>query len=139
MRILIDTNVILDVLLRREPFYQAGRSVLEMAKYSEIEEIISASAVTDIYYVVNRTMKNPAVVRELMSRLLLFVRVATVSEREIRYAMELSWDDFEDAVQYSAAFFARTDAVVTRDAAGFSLAQLPIYSPDEFLMMFNLK
>ncbi len=55
MRILLDTNVVLDVLLKREPFYAMGKELLHLARYAEIEECVSASAVTDIYYVAQRT------------------------------------------------------------------------------------
>ena len=135
MRILVDTNVVLDVLLKREPFYQSAKRVLELAQYAEIEEYVSASAITDIYYIANRALRDIVVVRNLLVQLFGIVGIASVSGREIRFALDLGWNDFEDAVQYSAALSARMDAVVTRDSSGYRLAQIPAYQPEQFLKM----
>lgn len=133
MRILVDTNVILDVLLQREPFHKAGKSVLELAQYDEVEEYVSASAVTDIYYIANRTLQDTSAVSDLLKRLFEIVGIATVSAQEIQRALDMAWDDFEDAVQYSAAISAKIDAIITRDATGYRLASIPVYQPDVFL------
>ena len=75
MRILIDTNVVLDVLLKREPFNKTAVDVLNLVKRKDVCEYISASAVTDIYYIACRQLKN----------LLTVVSVAGVTEQEIRF------------------------------------------------------
>ena len=137
MRILLDTNVILDVLLKREPFCAAGQGVLRLAKYAEVEEYLSASAVTDIYYVVHRTTKDDAVSKVLLKQLLSVMGILKVSAEEIQNALSLAWEDFEDAVQYSAALSGGIDAIVTRDQSGYRLAQIPVYTPDAFLARFQ--
>lgn len=137
MRILLDTNVVLDVLLKREPFYKAGKEVLKLAKYAEIEECLSASAVTDIYYVAHRTIKDSSAVANLMRQLFEVTAILKVSAEEIQNALSLGWDDFEDAVQYSAALSASADAIVTRDQLGYRLAQIPVYTPDALLAHFQ--
>ena len=101
MKLLIDTNVVLDVLLKREPFYVAAADVLKLTQRDNVREYISASAVTDIYYIAHRQLKDKAAVKELLKRLLMVVSVAAVSEREIASALDLAWSDFEDSVQYS--------------------------------------
>ncbi|MDD6057388.1 MAG: PIN domain-containing protein [Clostridiales bacterium] len=104
MRILIDTNVILDVLLKREPFCKAAIEVLGLTKLNNVQEYVSASAITDIYYLACRQLKNKELARGLLKKLLTLVSVAGVSEQEINEALELEWNDFEDSVQYSVAF-----------------------------------
>ena len=135
MRIMLDTNVILDVLLQREPFHEAGKRVMELAQYAEIEEYVSASAVTDIFYIAHRALRDVALVSDMLQRLFSFVGVVTVSAREIQGALDLAWDDFEDAVQYSAARSENMDAIITRDAQGYSQGAIPVYRPDEFWAM----
>ena len=137
MRILLDTNVVLDVLLKREPFFIVGKEILHLARYAEIEEYVSASAVTDIYYVARRTTKDAEVTAKLMELLFSFVGIVKVSDVEIKNALALAWDDFEDAVQYSAALSANVDAIITRDQSGYSRAQIPVYTPNAFLMHFQ--
>ena len=137
MRILLDTNVVLDVLLKREPFFIAGKEILHLARYAEIEEYVSASAVTDIYYVARRTTKDAEVTAKLMEQLFSFVGIVKVSDVEIKNALALAWDDFEDAVQYSAALSASIDAIITRDQFGYSRAQISVYAPNAFLVHFQ--
>ena len=103
MKLLIDTNVVLDVLLRREPFFRTAAEVLNLTQRDEVWEYVSASAITDIYYIANKQMKDCDAVRDLLKRLLMVVSVAAVSEREIQNALNLAWGDFEDSVQYSVA------------------------------------
>ena len=103
MELLIDTNIVLDVLLKREPFYQDAVKVMNLAQYDDVQEYVSASAVTDIYYIAYRQIKDRKQVLELIKRLLMVVAVAAVSEQEIRNALKTEWKDFEDAVQYSVA------------------------------------
>ena len=103
MKLLIDTNVVLDVLLRREPFFRTAAEVLNLTQRDDVREYVSASAITDIYYIANKQLKDRAAVRDLLERLLKIVSVAAVSEQEIRNALNLTWADFEDSVQYSVA------------------------------------
>ena len=103
MKLLIDTNVVPDVLLRREPFFRTAAEVLNLTQRDEVWEYVSASAITDIYYIANKQMKDRDAVRDLLKRLLMIVSVAAVSEREIQNALNLAWGDFEDSVQYSVA------------------------------------
>ena len=115
MRILVDTNVILDVLLRREPFYSNGAKVLKLSKKDGVELYISASAITDIYYIANQSLKNKEDVKNLLIKLIKIVSIACVSEDEIKNALLLSWKDFEDSVQYSVVLLQKMDGIVTRN------------------------
>lgn len=133
MKLLIDTNIVLDVLLKREPFYQNAVKVMNMAQYNDVQEYISASAVTDIYYIAYRQIKDRTLVLELIKRLLMVVSVAAVSEREIRNALKAGWKDFEDAVQYSVAFLNEMDGLITRNPKDYEEADINIWSPEQVL------
>ena len=133
MKLLIDTNIVLDVLLKREPFYQDAVKVMNMAQYDDVQEYISASAVTDIYYIAYRQIKDRTLVLELIKRLLMVVSVAAVSEREIRNALKTGWKDFEDAVQYSIAFLNEMDGLITRNSKDYEEADINIWSPEQVL------
>ena len=136
MKLLIDTNVVLDVLLRREPFFRTAAEVLSLTQRDEVREYVSASAITDIYYIANKQMKDRDAVRDLLKRLLMIVSVAAVSEREIQNALNLAWGDFEDSVQYSVALLNEMDGIVTRNPSDYQDANIRIWLPEQALELF---
>ena len=136
MKLLIDTNVVLDVLLRREPFSKTAAEVLNLTQRDEVREYVSASAITDIYYIANKQMKDRDAVRDLLKRLLMIVSVAAVSEREIQNALNLAWGDFEDSVQYSVALLNEMDGIVTRNPSDYQEANMRIWLPEQALELF---
>ena len=131
MKLLIDTNVILDVLLRREPFFRAAAAVLDLSQRTDVQEYVSASAITDIYYIANRQLKDRTSAQDLLKPLLMVVSVAAVSEQEIRSALDLSWADFEDCVQYSVALLNEMDGIVTRNPRDYEQAALQVWLPEQ--------
>lgn len=134
MKLLIDTNIILDVLLKREPFCQSGVSVLNLAGRQDIDEYVSASAITDIYYIAYKALKDKSAVRKLLNQTLKVVSVAGVTEKEIRKALELEWNDFEDSVQYSVALLDNMDGIVTRNPYDYGNSEIPVWLPEELLL-----
>lgn len=136
MKLLIDTNVVLDVLLRREPFSKTAAEVLNLTQRDEVREYVSASAITDIYYIANKQMKDRDAVRDLLKRLLMVVSVAAVSKREIQNALNLAWGDFEDSVQYSVALLNEMDGIVTRNPSDYQEANMRIWLPEQALELF---
>ena len=132
MKILLDANVALDVLLERHPFYISGLQVLGLSK-GGIEILISASTITDLYYIMNKSLKNKNIAMVLLKKLLESVKIASVTNDEINRAINLDWDDFEDAVQYAVGETISVDYLVTRNTSDFSNAILPVVTPDELL------
>ena len=131
MKLLIDTNVVLDVLLKREPFAESAANVLSLAQRKDIREYVSASAITDIYYIANRQMKDSTAVKNLLKRLLTIVSVAAVSAQEIQNALCLPWSDFEDSVQYSVALLHEMDGIITRNPKDYQDADIRIWLPEQ--------
>lgn len=129
MNLLIDTNVILDVLLNREPFSREAYEVLRLAQREDIQEFVSASAITDIYYIINRNLKDKEQTRKLLQNLLTIVSVAAVTESEIRTALGGEWPGFEDSVQHAVALHAGMDRIVTRNEKDYGKARIPVLSP----------
>ena len=132
MKILVDANVALDVLLERQPFYITGSQILGLSK-GGIELFISASTITDIYYIIHREQKSKEKSAALVKNLLTSVDVAAVTGSEIRRAIDLDWGDFEDAVQYAAGEAISVDYIVTRNISDFASASLPVVAPNELL------
>lgn len=102
MTVLLDTNVVLDVLLKREPFLEKSALVLLLSEKKIIDGYVTASSITDIFFLTNATYKDKQKSMELLKKLLKTVNIASVTGEEIYRAVDLNWNDFEDAVQYSA-------------------------------------
>lgn len=137
MKLLIDTNVVLDVLLKREPFCEAAINVLNLAKRNDVQEFISATAITDIYYIACRQLKNKGQVRALLKNLLTILSVAGVTGREIFNALELDWNDFEDSVQYSVAFLQEMDGIITRNPTDYKASEIQVWMPEQALSVIE--
>jgi len=133
MRLLIDTNVILDYLLSRQGFSEQAKQVLELARYSSDFEFLSSSAVTDIFYHARKELKDSFEAQDRISDLIRFISVLNVTEQDIRAALKLRWKDFEDAVQYAVALANHVDAIITRNVRDFERTDIPVLTPGEFL------
>jgi predicted nucleic acid-binding protein len=132
MKILIDANIALDVLLERQPFYVSGAKVLSLSK-GGIELFLSASTVTDIYYIIRKELKEKETALTLLKNLLASVDITAVTNNEIHRAIDLNWNDLEDAVQYASGETIAVDYLVTRNKSDFSAAGYPVVTPDELL------
>ena len=133
MNILIDTNVILDQLLKREPFYEDAESIRVLSENGHINSYISASAITDIYYIARNELRDKNTVINLIENLLKTTSIAAVTETSIHEALVLKWDDFEDAVQYVAGKNISADYIITRNANDYINSQIEVISPSDFL------
>ena len=133
MKALIDTNVILDFILRREPYYENAAKINILSEKGHIYGYISASAVTDIFYVAKKELKNKDTVIILLKNILKTIRIASVTEGSIHEALDLEWDDFEDSVQYVAGQSISADYIITRNPKDFADSRIKVISPEEFL------
>ncbi len=135
--ILLDTNIILDIALERQPFYDRAHQLVLAALKREVALFITATTITDIYYIIRKT-KGRESAWGFVTHLMDFVEVAGVDRDVIERALEFSdWEDFEDAVQASSGIIHGIDVLVTRDASGFSKAPLVVLAPEEALTMLE--
>lgn len=133
LNLLIDTNVVMDIFLKREPFFaMSNRAITLSRQYRDIHNFISATTVTDIYYLTYKALKNHQIVRALFNDLFEFVEVVAVTDKDIHAAFALNWKDFEDSVQYAVAKTNHFDGIVTRNMDGFDADdEVKIFTPEE--------
>jgi predicted nucleic acid-binding protein len=134
MNILIDTNVVLDILLNRQPWYYNAALIFSLSQRGLIKSYISASSITDIYYI-TRKEQGKSAAKEALKRILRVFYPATVTDRNIYQALELDWEDFEDSVQYTVGKELSVDYIVTRDINNFSLSSIEIVTPEQFIQI----
>ena len=103
MKLLIDTNIVLDVILERNEYLDSSASVLKLAGISNVYEYVTASSITDVYYIAYKQLKDIAKTKQCIRNILQILDVADVGKNEILNALDSDWKDFEDAVQYSTA------------------------------------
>lgn len=130
MRVLIDTNVVLDFLQEREPFVANTARLFERIDTGEIEGFIAATTITNIYYIVPRAAGR-VVAQDAITQILSDLNICAVDLEVLEQALALNFQDFEDAVQYACAIVHNVDAIVTRDASGFVNAEIPVVLPEE--------
>ena len=132
MTILIDANVVLDILLNRQPWYTDAALIFGLTQQNLIKCYISASTVTDIFYIAQKEHgKNAA--REALKRLLQVFLPATVTDGNIYQALELEWDDFEDSVQFAVGKALFADFIVTRNTQDFASSSIAVVTPEQFI------
>jgi len=137
MTVLLDTNVILDVLLKRTPFLEKSALVLLLSEKKLIDGYVTASSITDIFFLTNATYKDKQKSMELLKNLLKTVNIAPVTGEEIYRAVDLNWSDFEDAVQYSAGENIQADYIITRDSKGYLDSAITTATPTDFLTIIE--
>ncbi|WP_457654690.1 PIN domain-containing protein [Rhodocaloribacter sp.] len=130
MRVLFDTNVLLDVLLRREPFVAEAGELVMHVEQGRINGLVCATTVTTLFYVGAKQVGASAA-RAHLRQLMQIFEVAPVNRAVIEDALALSFGDFEDAVLHEAARHARAEALVTRNTRDFEKATLHVYAPGE--------
>ncbi len=132
MKILIDTNVVLDLLLEREPFVETAIALFEQIEQGNLEGHIAATTITNIFYIIRKT-EGREVALAAINRLLMGLQFCAVDRQTVETALSLGLKDFEDSLQLACATFNQLDGIVTRDRKDFIGSHLPIYSPTKFL------
>lgn len=128
MRLLIDTNVVLDVILEREPFVDAAIALFGLIEAGRLQGYIAATTVTNIFYIV-RKLQGREVALQAIARLMRGMALCEVNRQVIDRALSLGLKDFEDGVQLACAVSAGLDAVVTRNEEDFQGADFAVLSP----------
>lgn len=138
MKVLLDTNIILDYLGANQGFTDLAEKVFDLATKREDIKFVSSSAITDILYVMRRAVKDRKLIREQYEGLRSKISILPVTEQDIDIAFARDWKDFEDAVQYTVAESNNVDCIVSRNTADFEEHEIPCLSPSEFIERFGL-
>ena len=134
MKILFDTNVILDVMLLREPFFQFSTLLLAKVERKNIEGYICSTTVTTIHYLYSKFKSNQEA-KEQIKRLLQIFKVFQVDKIALVSALESKFSDYEDSVLYESALREGLDGIVTRNSKDFRFSKIPVYDPEELLKL----
>jgi predicted nucleic acid-binding protein len=131
--ILIDTNIILDFLLERDPFFQHAELIFDAISNDQYVGYTTATALTDIFYIARKHTQSSQKARQAITVTLSVLEICPVDRAVLETALQSELADFEDAVQIFSAIAQNLDAIVTRDIRGFIGSPLPVLSPADLL------
>lgn len=137
MRLFVDTNLLLDVLAERKPFYSSAARIWSMCETGVCEGLVSAISFNNVFYIVRRARNVDAARRAVILMRDIFTSVAP-DQQILNQAIDSDIRDFEDAIQFFSAQRACADYLLTRNTSDFPKTQLPILAPDEFMVLMNI-
>lgn len=132
MRVMLDTNIVLDHLLNRMPWADDATALWLANSVGDFDAFVSAITPVNVFYVARKAV-GAVLARRITASLLDAVGICAVNQAVLRAAHALAFKDYEDAVQHASASAAGMDAIVTRDPAGYVGAALPILAPIDLL------
>ena len=133
MRVLIDTNISLDFLLQRSPFFQDAKLLFQAIESGQVVGYVTATTLTDIFYIARRHTRNVEKARQAVAETLNIMEICSVNRAVLESAFGLSLIDFEDAVQIACAVAQGLDAILTRDTQDFLSSPVVVLSVRELL------
>ena len=136
MKLFLDVNVILDVLAKREPWFEDSAAVLSLLESGEFEGVAAAHSVTTLFYLTSKHLGQRRAAARLLD-LLKVVSVAPVDQDTILKGLALGWSDFEDALQMLCADTAEADYLVTRNPRDFESESIPVVTPAQLLAILQ--
>ena len=136
MKLFLDTNVMLDFLGERDPFYISAAKIATLADKSRLKITVSASTYDTISYFLNKYYEN----KKTIDKLRKFKVISEICELDtliIEKGLNSDFSDFEDSLQYYSALRKECDIIITRNGKDFTKSQIPVMTPDEFLSSIN--
>lgn len=133
MNVFIDTNVIIDLLAKREPFYHESLQLFSLADSNHIQLTVSALSLVNTHYLLNDVMKLKDA-KSIIGKFKVLVESHALNDKIIDLALnDFDFKDFEDGIQYYTALESKANSLITRNLKDFKHSKIPVMSPNEFL------
>ena len=131
-KVFVDTNIVLDLLTKREEFYKEAQGLFTLSDNNTIELYISSLTFANTHYLLTKQFK-ASEARKILIRFKVLVRVLPVDDKIIELALASDFNDFEDAIQYYTAIENKLNVIVSRNKKDFKLSALPVFTAKEYL------
>ena len=131
-KLLVDTNIIIDLLAKRKSFYQEAQELFTLADERRLSLFISALTFANTYYILSRDL-NADEARKIMIKFKTIVKILPLENKVLELALSSDFSDFEDAVQYYTALDNKLEIIITRNKKDFKKSQLPVLTAKEYL------
>jgi predicted nucleic acid-binding protein len=137
MKVLFDTNVILDVLIKREPFYRYSAACMASVEKGTSEGWICSTTVTTVAYLLGKELSGKTAIKHIDSLLTLF-NVSILNKQVLFDALHSGFIDYEDSVLHQSAVTSTLDGIISRNKKDFKQSKLSVYTPKEYAAILNL-
>jgi Predicted nucleic acid-binding protein, contains PIN domain len=131
-KLLIDTNIIIDLLAKRKSFYQEAQELFTLADERHLSLFISALTFANTYYILSRDL-NADEARKIMIKFKTLVKILPLENKVLELALSSDFSDFEDAIQYYTALDNKLEIIITRNKKDFKKSKLPVLTAREYL------
>ena len=128
----VDSDVILDVLEKREPFYDYSAQILTLGDEKKVQLFTTSLAIANVYYIMRKHLGIQKA-KENLRKLRIIVNVMSVNEKEVDLALNSELSDFEDALQYFTALNNKIDFIITRNTKDYKNPKLIVQTPQEYI------
>ena len=132
MKLLIDANILLDVLQKREPQFHKSSLIWKLCETDSVEGYVSSLTFANLIYVMRKEL-DPNKIENVLQQLKLIFQLTDLSVTDITKAANLKWDDFEDAIQSAIAERIHADYIITRNVRDFNKSRITAFTPEEYL------
>jgi len=136
MKVIIDTNIIIDILQRREPHFQDSYRTILLGLQEKVETFLCAAAVADIYFIISRNINDAKKVQEKINAINVLIKLCDTKSEDVNTALSLNMPTFEDAMIAAIAKREGADYIVTRNEEAFTGSPVPTISPSQLLDQF---
>lgn len=133
-KILVDTNIIIDLLTKREEFYVPASQLFTLSDNHSVSLFISSLTFANTYYLLSKELKSDRV-KEILRKFKLLVQVLPMDDKIINLSLNSDFKDFEDAIQYYTAVENKIEIILTRNLKDFKLSKLPVMTAENYLKM----
>lgn len=141
MRLLLDTNIVVDVLQKRQPWFDSGKEIFTAAALQEITGYITAKQASDLYFFACKQLRGEPDIdkkaRKILTNLFAIFEIIDAKGIDCEKALLRENGDFEDAMLIESALREKIDCIVTRNLVHFQNTQVPVYDPESFVKMLR--
>jgi len=137
-KVFLDTNVVIDLLGEREPFYESAAKIATIADNGKIQLIVSALTYPTVYYLLSR-FEDKEVVKEKIRKFKVIAETSDLTDKIIDKGLSSKFSDLEDSLQYYCAIKMDCNILITRNGKDFKESDIPVLTPDEYLKSLNHK
>jgi predicted nucleic acid-binding protein len=137
-KLFLDTNVVVDLLGEREPFYDSIAKIVTLADKGNIQLIVSAFTYPTVYYLLSK-FEDKELVKEKIRKFKVIAETSDLTDKIINKGLSSKFTDFEDSLQYYCAAETDCNSIITRNSRDFKASEIPVFTPDEYLNSLKTK
>jgi len=135
-KIFIDTDIILDLLLERDPFYEFSSKLFIKVENKEIEGYVSSLIFSNLFYII-RKIKGIDEAKIILRKLKYLVNVLAINDKIIELSLDSNFSDFEDGIQYYVSLENNLDIIITRNKDDYKYSKIPVFTAEEYLDIYK--